>query len=246
MEWEELHCSQSEDKGKEPKLLRFLGRPHDLSPLARLRSTVFGYSTPFDRHDWIVDRGGKEVRYVIDYYHDESATSADRRPSSLLDTSSMRSIALDVRPALDSFEAFHDRCVKMPYKIMTGQTSFQPLPMFIGNSVSQAEKKKLQQINSNWKGIQDKCAAAKENLAACDSDESCGRASIALQKCVASVVCPSLVSALNESMERATKTQNTSSAEQLVMEEAVRTAFTNMTECIHDFELDSRCVLSKP
>ena len=27
-----------------------------------------GYQLPFDRHDWIVDRNGKEVRYVIDYY----------------------------------------------------------------------------------------------------------------------------------------------------------------------------------
>ena len=27
-----------------------------------------GYQLPFDRHDWIVDRAGKEVRYVIDYY----------------------------------------------------------------------------------------------------------------------------------------------------------------------------------
>lgn len=23
---------------------------------------------PFDRHDWYVDRCGKEVRYIIDYY----------------------------------------------------------------------------------------------------------------------------------------------------------------------------------
>lgn len=26
------------------------------------------YELPFDRHDWIVDRCGREVRYVIDYY----------------------------------------------------------------------------------------------------------------------------------------------------------------------------------
>jgi hypothetical protein len=29
------------------------------------------HEPPFDRHDWIVDRDGKEVRYVIDFYaHD--------------------------------------------------------------------------------------------------------------------------------------------------------------------------------
>ena len=26
---------------------------------------------PFDRHDWYVDRCGKEVRYVIDFYFNE-------------------------------------------------------------------------------------------------------------------------------------------------------------------------------
>ena len=26
----------------------------------------------------LVDRGGREVRYVIDYYHDESQTAADQ------------------------------------------------------------------------------------------------------------------------------------------------------------------------
>ena len=28
----------------------------------------FRYELPFDRHDWIVDRCGKDVRYIIDYY----------------------------------------------------------------------------------------------------------------------------------------------------------------------------------
>ena len=26
---------------------------------------------PFDRHDWYVDRCGREVRYVIDFYFNE-------------------------------------------------------------------------------------------------------------------------------------------------------------------------------
>lgn len=44
----------------EPRLLRFLGRPDDTSPKA-MAKMVFGHPLPFDRHDWIVDRGGKEV-----------------------------------------------------------------------------------------------------------------------------------------------------------------------------------------
>ena len=27
-----------------------------------------GYQAPFDRHDWVVDRCGTRVEYVIDFY----------------------------------------------------------------------------------------------------------------------------------------------------------------------------------
>lgn len=37
------------------------GRPQDYSPKARLLN-MLGYKLPFDRHDWIVDRCGEEVR----------------------------------------------------------------------------------------------------------------------------------------------------------------------------------------
>ena len=57
-----------------------------------------GYQLPFDRHDWIVDRCGKEVRYVIDYY---DVGEVDIRDHSFA--------VLDVRPALDSPEALWDR-----------------------------------------------------------------------------------------------------------------------------------------
>ena len=93
--WELLHREQC----GQPTLLRFLGRPDDLSPLARIRSW-FGGTLPFDRHDWYVDRCGKEVRYVIDFYFDEAkAGSPD-------------AFEIVVRPALDSPEAALDR-VKM-------------------------------------------------------------------------------------------------------------------------------------
>lgn len=66
--WEKMHCKECND----PRLLRFVGKPDDFSPKARLRMLTGG-SEPFDRHDWVVDRCGTEVRYIIDYYHDESA-----------------------------------------------------------------------------------------------------------------------------------------------------------------------------
>lgn len=39
------------------------GRPQEYSPKARLLN-LLGYKLPFDRHDWIVDRCGEEVRWV--------------------------------------------------------------------------------------------------------------------------------------------------------------------------------------
>lgn len=47
--------------GSEPRLLRFLGRPNDTAPKA-LAKMMVGHPLPFDRHDWVVDRGGDEVR----------------------------------------------------------------------------------------------------------------------------------------------------------------------------------------
>lgn len=81
-----------------PTLKRFMGRPNDLSPKAWLFHKVWGGDRPFDRHDWTVERcGGREVRYVIDYY------SAGK------DSEGMPIFSVDIRPALDSPTALLDR-----------------------------------------------------------------------------------------------------------------------------------------
>jgi len=63
---------------KNPRLVKFLGRPNDTSPKAWINSNLLFYHPPFDRHDWYVDRGdGNEPqRYVIDFYGGQSADSA--------------------------------------------------------------------------------------------------------------------------------------------------------------------------
>ena len=58
-----------------------------------------GYELPFDRHDWVVDRCGEHVRYVIDFY----SGAPD------LETGKPVSVHIDSRPALDSPGAFFDR-----------------------------------------------------------------------------------------------------------------------------------------
>ncbi|XP_067950811.1 holocytochrome c-type synthase-like [Watersipora subatra] len=96
LKWEIIHARS--DDSPFPKLKRFGGRAKDYTPRARFRHHILRQSLPFDRHDWVVDRGGKEVRYVIDYY--------DVGP---VDKETMCFAELDVRPALDSFEAVWTR-----------------------------------------------------------------------------------------------------------------------------------------
>lgn len=108
LEWEKDYTKQTK---VEPRLLKFTGRPYDLSPRARsllflskIFPQTFNDQPPFDRHDWTVlrskgkDRGWQEVRYVIDYYSapDDEATG-------------MPAFILDTRPALDSPTAVIDR-----------------------------------------------------------------------------------------------------------------------------------------
>lgn len=55
------------------------------------------HPAPFDRHDWVVERpDGTEVRYIIDYYHDDAAAKENTVPR-LHDADSVKSISIDVR-----------------------------------------------------------------------------------------------------------------------------------------------------
>ncbi|KII72703.1 Cytochrome c-type heme lyase [Thelohanellus kitauei] len=76
------------------KLSRFHGDAKKLSPRARFRC-LLGYEAPFDRHDWVIERDGKEIRYVLDYY--DIGNEEQHKQGDFIFT--------DVRPALDSFWA---------------------------------------------------------------------------------------------------------------------------------------------
>jgi cytochrome c heme-lyase len=88
-----------------PRLVRFQGRPTDVSPKAWFLANVLGYPKPFDRHDWLVeyykppvfgDGQGRwiEQRYVIDFYENHRQDRNAQNSSS--------PTRVDVRPALDS------------------------------------------------------------------------------------------------------------------------------------------------
>jgi cytochrome c heme-lyase len=83
------------------RLLRFEGKPDEPTPKARARALV-GYTPPFDRHDWVVSRCGREVTYLIDFYNGRSTAS---KPVAM---------HIDARPAADDAQGAWDR-VRMPF-----------------------------------------------------------------------------------------------------------------------------------
>jgi cytochrome c heme-lyase len=103
LEWESLHQTEC----NQPKLVRFQGKPNQISPKARLRSW-FGYTLPFDRHDWVIDRCGKHVTYVIDFY---AGKKDPNQPHAIA------SFYLDVRPAL-TFSGCIDRIHKFFHDLL--------------------------------------------------------------------------------------------------------------------------------
>ena len=97
LEWESAHTART---GVAPKLAKFSGKADDPSPRAYfLYYTGQSAEMPWDRHDWLVERGtGREtetVRYVIDFYTGQTKPAPGQPVS----------VHLDVRPALDSLGA---------------------------------------------------------------------------------------------------------------------------------------------
>eukprot|EP00903_Cladosiphon_okamuranus_P018104 g16661.t1 len=134
LEWEKIRSgsrgegSGDGEDGSEPRLLRFLGRPNDTTPKA-LAKMMLGHPLPFDRHDWVVDRGGDERRYVIDYYFDDGAEDEEGMPE-LHAEGAVKSIKVDVRPALDGLRDVADRFFQMPLARLTGKSDFVPLSLW--------------------------------------------------------------------------------------------------------------------
>ena len=103
------------------KLVRFEGRPRDLSPLAFFYSKILHYyPAPFDRHDWFVGpSNGSEAsnspptRYVIDYYMFDNQQDPNAPPKTFI----------DVRPALDSPRGFYMRGTRFLQSCFPGITA---------------------------------------------------------------------------------------------------------------------------
>lgn len=97
-DWEK---GQGSDSCGGPRLESFSGLSTSLTPRARWKS-MMGYQTPFDRHDWVVDRCGTKVEYVIDFYQGKGSGG----PNGGLN------FYLDVRPKINSWEGVRMRVAK--------------------------------------------------------------------------------------------------------------------------------------
>ena len=96
--WEEKFNPECRDI----RLVRFVGRPGERSPKSLLLEMFAGRKAPFDRHDWLIDRCGREqARYVVDFYDGQLSPGQLGVP-----------ICVDARPALDSVDALVCRVKK--------------------------------------------------------------------------------------------------------------------------------------
>ncbi|OAA69941.1 cytochrome C1 heme lyase [Akanthomyces lecanii RCEF 1005] len=97
-EWEAPYLAKSQCGG--PKLESFANKMDRMTPTARF-NTILGFTAPFDRHDWVIDRCGTKVEYVIDFYAGRPGGSTPGP-----------SFYLDVRPKLNTWEGVRMRAMR--------------------------------------------------------------------------------------------------------------------------------------
>ena len=199
LEWEDLHCDECKQARK---LVRFVGRPDELSPKAAVAYYLGLRPKPFDRHDWTVDRCGKEVRYIIDYYDVAEKRAEDRLPA-LHDDDAVPSIECVVRPAGDSIGDLVDRVRMTVAKATTSMGG-------LGGANAAAEQQSQQQQQQQQQpeavvepsaasssssssavadAVRDACADKIAALQACTDEQGAIQAHIGLTFCVAKQVC---------------------------------------------------------
>ncbi|KAL7527972.1 hypothetical protein ACHAXR_004416 [Thalassiosira sp. AJA248-18] len=192
LQWEKV---LNKDGGAGPSLTKFMGRPTDLSPKAFFKHYFLNHPLPFDRHDWTVTRTNptdgstNDVRYVIDYYHDDNAAKEEegsglpQMNEGIGSGGKIQSLLVDVRPAADSISEIWGRAIKMPLArrgcrsmlecvLFKGHGSgrkseFEPLPLMPNESL----KESLKESQEVWENIQSD-AKMKKGVGAKDDGKS--------------------------------------------------------------------------
>lgn len=100
------------DSCPNPTLQRFVGKCDELTWAGWWSGLTTAKGKPYDRHDWYLDRcGQKTVRYIIDYYDDDSAVNQETTTS------------IHCRPGFDSIGDVWDRIRYPIWKRMYGNSS---------------------------------------------------------------------------------------------------------------------------
>ena len=226
LKWESIRSSAFKAVG--PSLLRFIGRPHDISPKAWFLSTFTSKPKPFDRHDWTVQRGDEEVRYVIDYYYMDDGeggnTTMPMTATGAFDKGALdeKLIYVDARPALDSWsgivarakeffglESISDPWVDARKSQRTESREAQPLSHSLDVDPSSMEERfRPEALMKMEQWVNDNCAKQFEIMNnVCTGDnanaDECAQAAFALRLCTARVICEAETSKFLTSSESA-------------------------------------------
>ncbi len=181
----------------DPQLLKFCGRPDQLTPLAWVKN-VFGYGKPFDRHDWTILRSDNtQVRYVIDYYFDEEKSKEDEVPE-LHSASSVKSISMYARPAVDSIESLIDR-IKFPVlsavkeqkeaNLLAARSKLIDKNNHRTSDDPAAAPLSVEEVGQTFAKVKSSCQKALQNVKTCTDEVTCTAAATALQLCMGNIIC---------------------------------------------------------
>ena len=212
LKWEALRKHECDA----PKLLRFMGRPDELTLKAGLKYYTGLAPRPFDRHDWTVDRCGRHVRYLIDYYDVAERRAADRVPTSLEEVDATPSIHVDVRPAIwtdavpstgaavDQLRMLWRGARRAASRALDPDARAPPSPPSPPADAARAEADRLARAapasapaptppaaarNAVAEKVRERCAEQFEALSACNDERECSAANIGLMACIAQQVC---------------------------------------------------------
>jgi cytochrome c heme-lyase len=204
LSWESLHTS--EHQPGEPALRHFMGNPYKLSPKARMKSWV-GCGFPFDRHDWYVDRGGKERHYIIDYYFNSNGEAVaspteTSTPSFDKEAKMTRQIYVDVRPAIEDFTSLIDRLRLFPERTLAALSR----PRFTADGIDPSKQTaevtaaaaaapayssaQHSDAGIDWKKLDDKCKPLLDALKNAKTEEERRSRHIALNYAMGRELCP--------------------------------------------------------
>lgn len=99
MDWEKLSTDSCKDSHY---LEKFYGDSKYGSLKSKIYGSIKGWTDPFDTHIWVVNRCGKPVKYLIDFY--SGSVKLDRGQSQ--HQAMPVSIFVDVRPKVEDFDSF--------------------------------------------------------------------------------------------------------------------------------------------